>query len=64
MRDWEVIDAVQKVVRPPTFGVEIRCHPTTGAFHWVQPDEEMKFIHTRDEIHSHIDTSVMFCASR
>lgn len=64
MRDWEVTHAVQKVVGPPTFGVEIQCYPTTGAFHWVQHDEEMKFIHTRDSIHSHINTSVMLHVSR
>lgn len=63
MRDWEVTGEVQKVVTPPTFDVEIRCNPTTGIFNWVQRGEEMKFRHTRDEIHSHIDTLGMFCVS-
>lgn len=48
MRGWDVTHTVQKVVRPPTFDVEIQCLPPTGAFHWVQHDEEMKLMHTRD----------------
>lgn len=58
MRDWEVTDEVQKVVTPLTFGIEIQCNHRGFSL-----SSEMKFRHTRDAIHSHIDTSVMFCVS-
>lgn len=35
MRHSEVLDEFQKMVRPPTFGVEIQCNPAAGVFHLV-----------------------------